>query len=512
MRTTTTTDGVPVTAKKAKTKSEANGADKAADDKKPPEHHEEAFSETPHTITVAGEDLAYTATAGRIVLKEDDETKKASFFFTAYTKDGEDAATRPIVFAFNGGPGSSSVWLHLGVFGPKRVDLDDNGNLQKLPGTLVDNEHTLLTHADLVFIDPVSTGYTRAIDSDEERSYHAFEKDIETVGAFVRMYLTRFGRWTSPKYLGGESYGTTRSAGLAGHLMSRYGISLNGVILISSVLSFQTIALDSNTYTFHRGNDLPYVVYLPSYTATAWFHKALDPSLQEKDLTDVLAEVEAFAETDYLLALQAGSRLDDDTRNAVAAKLATYSGLSVEFVLRSDLRIEKFHFMKELLRDKGLTVGRLDSRYRGVDRFDVGMMLEHDPTLDVLMGPYTATFNEYVRNDLGYESDLVYEILNPKVWPWNYDKFQNTYVDVSETLRDTMAKNPGMHVYVASGYYDLGTPYFATEHTLAHLGLEEALRGNIEVSYFEAGHMMYVHRESLERLGPELRVFVERSL
>ena len=495
---------------KAKPKDdEAAGTDAT---KPPPEHHEEAFSETEHTVEVAGETITYTATAGRIVLKEEDDTKKASFFFTAYTKQGvEDPADRPIVFAFNGGPGSSSVWLHLGILGPKRVALDDKGNLEALPGKLIVNDQTLLTHADLVFIDPVSTGFTRAIDKDEERSYHHFEKDIETVGAFVRMYLTRYNRWSSPKFLAGESYGTTRSAGLAGHLLSRYGIALNGVILISSVLSFQTIALDSTSYTFHRGNDLPYVVYLPSYTATAWFHGALSDELQERDLTDLLAEVEAFAESDYVLALQQGSRLDRATFDEMAARLSEYTGLDRAFIERSDLRIEKFHFMKELLRDQGMTVGRLDSRYRGVDRYQVGSMLEHDPSLDVWMGPYTATFNDYVRRELGYESDLVYEILNPKVWPWNYEKFQNAYVEVSETLRDTMTKNPGMRVYVASGYYDLATPYFATEHTIAHLGIEEALRDNITVSYFEAGHMMYVHKPSIEVLGPDLRTFVENA-
>lgn len=492
---------------------DGDAKEKNGDDAKPtPDHFEDALSTTHHSIVVEGETIHYTATAGRIVLKEDDETKKASFFFTAYTKDDENPAERPIVFAFNGGPGSSSVWLHLGIFGPKKVVLDDKGNLEKLPGQLEDNEQTLLTHADLVFIDPVSTGFTRAIEKDEERSYHHFEKDIESVGAFVRMYLTRFERWASPKFLGGESYGTTRSVGLAGHLMTRYGIYLNGVILVSSVLSFQTIALDSTSYTFHRGNDLPYVVYLPSYTATAWFHKALDEDLQKRPLNELLEEVEHFAETDYLLALQAGSRLDSERATEVAARLARYTGLSQTFVERSSLRIEKFHFMKELLRDQGMTVGRLDSRYRGIDRYAVGSMLEHDPSLDVWMSPYTSMFNDYVRRELKYESDLVYEILNPKVWPWNFEKFQNSYVDVSETLRDTLTKNPGMRVYVASGYYDLATPYFATEHTLSHLGIEDVLRDNITVSYFEAGHMMYVHKPSIEKLGPELRAFVEASL
>ena len=498
--------------KKPETKSENGDTSKEAD-KKPPEHHDDAVVETRHSITVGGESLSYTATAGRIVLKEDDDTKKASFFFTAYTLDGvSDPATRPIVFAFNGGPGSSSVWLHLGVLGPKFVEFDEKGNGTSTPGRLVDNDHTLLTHADLVFIDPVSTGFTRAIDKDEEKSYHNFEKDIEAVGDFVRRYLTTYERRASPKFLAGESYGTTRSAGLAGHLQSRYGLFLNGVILISSVLNFQTIALDSKTYTFHRGNDLPYVLYLPSYAATAWYHKTLDPDLQGRDLPDLLSDVEAFAETEYLLALEQGSRLDQDSFDAIAQRLARYTSLPVEFVKRSDLRIEKFHFMKELLRDKGLTVGRLDSRYRGVDRYDVGSMLEHDPSLDVWMGPFSAMLNDYVRRELEYKSDLVYEILNPKVWPWSYENFQNTYVDVSETLRDTMTKNPFLQVYVASGYFDLATPYFATEHTLAHLGIEPALRDNIHVSYFDAGHMMYVHGPSIKKLGEDLRSFVEKAM
>ncbi len=497
--------------KKNESKTE-NGGDAKDKDKKPPEHHDDAVVETHHSTTVHGETLSYTATAGRIVLKEDDDTKKASFFFTAYTLDGvDDAATRPIVFAFNGGPGSSSVWLHLGVLGPRIVELDEKGNGVSTPGRMIDNDHTLLTHADLVFIDPVSTGFTRAIDKDEEKAYHHFEKDIEAVGDFVRRYLTTYERWASPKFLAGESYGTTRSAGLAGYLQSRYGLFLNGVILISSVLNFQTIAIDSKTHTFHRGNDLPYVLYLPTYAATAWFHKTLDPELQQRDLPDLLRDVEAFAENEYLLALEQGSRLDQETFDEIADTLARYTSLSTDFVKRSDLRIEKFHFMKELLRDKGLTVGRLDSRYRGVDRFDVGSMLEHDPSLDVWMGPFSAMLNDYMRRDLEYKSDLVYEILNPKVWPWNYENFQNTYVDVSETLRDTMTKNPFLRVYIASGFFDLATPYFATEHTIAHLGIEPALRDNIEVSYFEAGHMMYVHGPSIEKLGEDLRNFVERA-
>jgi carboxypeptidase C (cathepsin A) len=497
-------------------KQDTNGAeavDKPDETKVPPAHHDDAVVTTSHSIQVDGSTLEYTATAGRMVLKEDDDTKKASLFFTAYTLDGvEDPAERPIVFAFNGGPGSSSAWLHLGVLGPKFIPFDEEGNVATVAGTIVDNPNTLLTDADLVFIDPVSTGFARAIDKDEERSFHHFEKDIETVGDFVRRYLSDYERWSSPKFLAGESYGTTRSAGLAGHLLNRYGIYLNGVILISSVLNFQTIALDAKTYTFHRGNDLPYVLYLPSYTATAWFHGMLDDDLQQRELADLLSEVEVYTETDYLLALQQGSRISPTAKEAVATQLSRYTSLSKAFIERSDLRIEKFHFMKELLRDEGVTVGRLDSRYRGLDRYDVGSMLEHDPSLDVWMGPFSAMLNDYVRRSLGYDSDLVYEVLNPKVWPWNFEMFQNTYVDVSETLRDTMTRNPKMKVYIASAYFDLATPYFATEHTVAHLGLEETLRDNVEISYFDAGHMMYVHPPSIQKLGTDMRAFVSNAV
>lgn len=490
--------------------------DKTEDKKKeteeePPPHHEEHLAQTSHTATIGDQTFGYTATAGRILLREEEGKKKASFFFVSYTRDVDDPTTRPIVFAFNGGPGSSSVWLHLGLLGPKRVFLDDEGNPPPPPGRLVDNDASLLDVADLVFIDPISTGFTRAIPEEEAKTYHHFSKDIETVGTFIQLYLTRFGRWGSPKFLIGESYGTTRSAGLAGHLLERYGLALNGLMLISSVLNFQTIAIDMKTYGFHRGNDLPYVLYLPVYAATAWYHGKLSDEYQSRSLTNLLEEVETFAGGDYQMALWAGADLDDDERHRIAGLLAGYTGLSVEFVLRSDLRIEKFHFTKELLRSEGYTVGRLDSRYKGVDRYLVGSMLEHDPSMDAVLGSYAAMLNDYVRRSLEYESDLPYEILNPKVWPWNYEDFQNAYVDVSETLRSVMTRNPHMQVFVASGYFDLATPYFATDYTLRHLGLEAGLADHIVEEHYEAGHMMYVHRPSLERLRDHLHEFVERA-
>lgn len=473
-----------------------------------PPHFEERLSETSHRTTIAGETFAYTAVAGRFVLTEEEGEKKASFFFVSYTRDdAADPAGRPIVFAFNGGPGSSSVWLHLGLLGPKRVLLDDQGNQPPPPGRLVDNGASILDVADLVFIDPVSTGFTRAIPAKEASSFHHFTRDIETVGNFIRLYLNRFGRWASPKYLIGESYGTTRSAGLAEHLLSRHGMYLNGVILISSVLNFQTIAVDEKTRGFHRGNDLPYILYLPSYSAAAWYHKKLDEGLQSLSLTELLTQVEAFASGSYMAALWEGDRLPDDDRTAIAGQIAKFTGLSPEFVERSDLRVEKYHFLKELLRSDGYTIGRIDSRYRGVDRYVVGSMLENDPSIDATLGSYAAMFNDYVRRDLDYESDLPYEILNTDVnKEWSYEDFQNAYVDVSESLRSTMARNPHMRVFVASGYFDLATPYYATDYTLHHLGWREESR--VTERRYEAGHMMYVHKPSLDRLRTDLVSFL----
>jgi carboxypeptidase C (cathepsin A) len=475
-----------------------------------PPHFEEHLSETSHSATIAGDTFDYTATAGRFILREEEGEKKASFFFVTYTRDDTpDPASRPIVFAFNGGPGSASVWLHLGMLGPRRVLLDDDGNAPPPPGRLVDNESSILDRADLVFIDPVSTGFTRAIPGKEASSFHQFTRDIESVGTFVRLYLNRFDRWASPKFLIGESYGTTRSAGLAGHLLERYGLYLNGVILISAVLNFQTIAIDKKTKAFHRGNDLPYILYLPVYAATAWYHHKLDADLQDRDLVDVLAEVEAFASGDYLAALWKGSNLPTDERARIAVAVARYSGLAVEFVERSDLRIEKYHFLKELLRAEGHTVGRIDSRFKGVDRYLVGSMLENDPSIDATLGTYAAMFNDYVRRDLAYESDLPYEVLNIDVnEAWTYEEFQNAYTDVSETLRATMTRNPHMRVFVASGYFDLATPYFATEYTLRHLGLEHDLGAGIVERRYEAGHMMYIHLPSLRRLREDLVSFI----
>lgn len=460
---------------------------------------------TQHTVPIEGVPVPYQAQTGTVVLHEtDDDGKKkakAQMFFVAYTRsDVDDVGNRPITFAFNGGPGSSSVWLHLGLLGPRRVHMGDVDALLPPPYGLEDNDHSLLDVTDLVFIDPISTGYSRTVAGEKPDQFHNFKKDIESVGEFIRLYTTRNARWASPKYLIGESYGTTRAAGLAGHLQNKLNMYLNGLMLISSVLDFQTIVFTPN-------NDMPYIFFLPVYAATAWYHKRLDSELMG-DLDTLLEEVEAFAQTEYALALMQGDALDPQRADALAQRIARYVGVSAEFVRRSRLRVNIHQFCKELLRNQSVTVGRLDSRFTGLDRSDVTATPDHDPSLTAIMGPYTGALNAYVRSELGFETDVNYEILTPKVQPWNYSEFQNRFVDVAETLREALSKNPHLRVMVANGRYDLATPYFATEYSFNHLGLAESLRSNVQMFYYEAGHMMYVHEPSLAQLKTDLATFV----
>ncbi|WP_322489798.1 S10 family peptidase [Chloroflexus sp.] len=465
--------------------------------------------QTQHTVVINGVEIAYTATAGVIIMKEEaekdgvsaGEQARAGIFFVAYTRDDvSDHSRRPITFAFNGGPGSSSVWLHLGLLGPQRVLLNAEGWPLPPPGRLAPNPYSLLDVSDLVFIDPVSTGYSRPVAGESAKQFHDFRKDIESVGDFIRLYTSRYGRWLSPKYLAGESYGTTRAAGLAGYLQERHGLYLNGLMLISAVLHFQTLSFD-------YGNDLPYMLFLPAYTATAFYHRRLEPELQ-RDLIETLHAAEAFAFGDYALALLQGDRLDPATFDRIVTQLARYTGLSRDYIARSRLRIRDDRFVKELLRDQYRTVGRLDSRFTGSDRDAVGETVEFDPSLAAITGPYTAALNHYVREQLGFSSDLPYEILTERVWPWSFNDHQNRYVDVAETLRRAMHRNPALRVHVASGYYDLATPYFATRYTLNHLALEPALRSQISESFYPAGHMMYIQETSLAALKAVLADFV----
>jgi carboxypeptidase C (cathepsin A) len=473
--------------------------------------------QTQHRATIGGQELAYTVTTGVIVLKEEAEKKddkegefegekpRATIFFTAYTRDGvEDLGRRPITFCFNGGPGSSSVWLHLGALGPRRAQLTDDGDLPPPPYRLVDNEHSLLDVTDLVFIDPVSTGYSRPVEGEKAKQFHGLKKDIESVGDFIRLYTTRYRRWLSPKFLAGESYGTTRASGLAAYLQDRHGLYLNGIILVSAVLEF--ITLD-----FHLDNELPYIMFLPTYAATAWYHKRLAPELQETGLRGVLREVEEFALGDYTRALMLDARLSPEERAGIAARVARYTGLSQDYVERSNLRILDNRFFKELLRDQRRTVGRLDSRFTGIDRDAAGETIEFDRSYANILGPYTACLYDYVRGELGFASDLPYEIIAEKVWPWSYKEHENQYVSVAESLRKAATMNPHLRVFIANGYYDLATTYFATEYTVNRLQLDPALKDHITMRYYEGGHMMYIHLPSLAQLKADLAEFVRAA-
>ena len=486
-----------------------------AEDKKPEEKKEVKAADnlvvSKHSIKIGGKTIKYTVTAGTMVLKEETadrekeaegEKPRAQVFFVAYTKDGAgDSAKRPLTFSFNGGPGSSSVWLHLGVLGPRRVLMKNDGDLPKPPFQLKDNEYSILDETDLVFIDPMNTGYTRPVEGVAPKQWHGFKKDIELVGDFIRLYATRYNRWLSPKFLIGESYGTTRASGLSGYLQERHGMYLNGLMLISAVLDFTTI-------DFNVNNDLPYIMFLPGYTATAWYHDALKP---HRPLQDWLKEAEEFALGDYANALLKGDSLTKEERADIVKRLSYFTGISDQFIERSNLRINDQHYFKELLRERGLTVGRLDSRLIGRDRLGITEHAEYDPLLTNIMGPYTAAFYDYIRRELKFESDLPYEILSGFVHPWSYKEFENAYVNVGETLRSAMTYNPYLKVYVANGYYDLGTPYFATEYTFNHLGLDESLRGNVTMGYYEAGHMMYIHIPSLKQMKKDLAAFIKDS-
>ncbi len=468
--------------------------------------------ETKHSFNLNGKEINYTVTAGTMVMKEETtdrekesegEKPKAVFFFVAYTKNDEkDKIKRPITFSYNGGPGSSSVWLHLGLLGPKRVVMGDAGALLPPPYGLEDNEFSLLDETDLVFIDPVSTGYSRPVEGQKAREYHGFKKDIESVGDFIRLYTTRYGRWFSPKFLAGESYGTTRSAGLSGYLQDRHGLYLNGIMLISAVLDFSTLE-------FEPGNDLPYILFLPTYAATAYYHGKVHT---RRPLRKFLAEVEKFAAGEYAAALARGAALNKRQQTLVAEKLAWYTGLSQEYIEQTNLRPVIYRFCKQLLRDKRRTVGRLDSRFLGMDRDAAGEVWESDPSMDAIIGPYTAALYNYVRNELKFESDLPYEILTGKVSPWSYSDHENRYVNVAETLRHAMCVNPHLKVHVANGFFDLATPYFATQYTFNRLGLERELQDHISMSYYEAGHMMYIHEPSIRVLKDTLAKFIQSAI
>jgi len=486
----------------------AKGTTASAAETKPAEPTDDLV-ERKHSLTIGRKKLAYTTSTGRIVLREEviEDGKFAGFkaratvFITAYTLDGAPSRKRPVTFAFNGGPGSSSVWLHLGLLGPRRVLSGDVDDRVPPPYDIVDNLETLLVHTDLVFIDPVATGFSRAVDGVKPADYHGFTRDIESVGEVIRLWTSRNGRWLSPKFLTGESYGTLRAAGLAAYLQGRHGMYVNGIALVSSVL-------DIGTIRFTEGNDVPYVMYLPTYAAVAHYH-GKHPG---RELGEVVAEAEAYAAGDYPRILARGNRLSPAERRAAVAKLARLTGLRREYVDRVNLRIEHVRFFTELLRDQGLAVGRLDARFTASEPDGGREQFSADPSYSHIQGPYTAAFNQYVREELGYENDLPYEILSgPTNEAWSYKEFEGRSISVVEQLGGAMRANPALKLHVACGYYDGATPHFGAEHVIAHLPIPAELRENVELARYEAGHMMYVHEPSRIRQSADLADFVNRS-
>jgi carboxypeptidase C (cathepsin A) len=469
-----------------------------------PKLPDENVAVTSHVITVGGKPLPYTAVAGTLLLKADDGRPRANVYFTAYFRDDvKDKVQRPLAFVFNGGPGSASVWLHMGAFGPRRVVLaDDGAPVAGPPGRLVDNELTLLDAADLCFIDPVGTGYSRAVPGENPAQFYGYVEDIAAVGDFIRLFTTRYERWASPKFLIGESYGTPRSAGLAGYLQGRTNsMYLNGIVLISAILNFQTAR-------FAPMNDMAYMLFLPTYTADAWFHKKLPADLLAKDLPAVLDEARAFALGDYALALLKGNTLAPADREAMARRIARYTGLAPEFVANANLRISLGRFTKELLRADRRTIGRLDGRFKGFDLDAAGEANEFDPANAAISGPFPAALNAYVRGELKYKNDTPYAV-SGAVRPWSYDNVPNQYLNTAETLRGAMAANQHLKVFVANGYYDGATPFFATEYTFFQTDLGGDLKGRVQMGYYEAGHMMYIHRPSHAKLKTDIAAFIK---
>jgi carboxypeptidase C (cathepsin A) len=492
---------------------------KAAMQKKPPGAEKtppkvQPPSITKHTITIGGKSVSYTATVGEMIVNKPDEKPGASMFYIAYTRnDVRDTAKRPITFAFNGGPGSSSVWLHLGGLGPRRVAMDDEGNSTSPPFGMTDNENSLIDVTDLVFIDPVSTGYSRPLPGENKSQFHGVQEDVASVGEFIRLYITKNERWDSPKFVLGESYGTTRAAGLSGFLQGRtHGMYLNGIVLVSSVLDFSTIV-------FMSGNLMPYMLFLPHYTATAWYHKKLPPELQSLTLEEVVEKAEKFALDEYSVALIKGNNLPEDGYEEIAGKVAAYTGLSLDYVKQSNLRIRHDRFVKELLRSDFHTVGRLDSRFKGRDSDAAGENYEYDPSSSVIQGSFSTMLNYYLREELDYAKDIPYAIFG-NVYPWNFSQIPSgpgqqrgsglgMGLNVAEILRQAMAENEYLQVFCCNGYYDGATPFFGTEHTFAQMGLNSEFKDRVKMGYYEAGHMMYIHKPSIIKLKRDLAEFIK---
>jgi carboxypeptidase C (cathepsin A) len=473
--------------------------EKKPEDKKPEDKKDNDDSAvTQHKLALGGQTLEYTATAGTITLTKAYGEPRAKMFYVSYVRTGaENAAARPVCFCFNGGPGSSAVWLHMGAFGPRRVVMPEGGTTApKPPYSLTENEHTLLRDADLVFVDPVSTGLSQAEKGEDPKQFFGFQEDVESVGEFVRLWITKNSRWGSPKFLLGESYGAIRVSGLADYLQSRFGMYLNGIIIVSGLLDFKTLSPDDQ-------NDVPFIGWLPGYTAAAHFHKKLAPELMG-DFQGLWNRSRDFARGAYSHALLRGSSLPQEDRERIAAELSALTGLPKDFILRENLRIDPSTFRRKLLEAEDKVIGRFDARCTGVTG---------DPSYSVVYGAFATLMNSYLRDKdgLNYQTDRAYEILNGGgVQPWNYGR-GNTYFDVCERLAGAIAENPALHVFVACGYHDLATPAEGIEYSIRHLDLPQELRSNIHFGYYDGGHMMYTVLPSLQKLTADVSGFIKQA-
>ncbi|MHB1864470.1 MAG: S10 family peptidase [Gemmatimonadaceae bacterium] len=462
---------------------------------------------TEHSITIGGQRVDYDATVGSIILRDAKNEPTGELYYIAYSKRGvTDESRRPLMFAYNGGPGSSSIWVHMGLLGPKRVDIPDTAHAPPPPYKLVDNQYSMLDKADLVFIDPIGTGYSKPIGKGKGSDFWGVDQDASSLAQFVSRYLSEAGRWNSPRYLMGESYGTTRSAALSAVLQSRYHIDLNGVILLSSVLDFQTI-------TFDPGNDEPFIMYLPSYAAVAWYHNAL-PN-KPAQLRPFLTQVEQFATHDYAEALLQGDKLTAADRAAILDKLHEYTGLSRDYIDKADLRVTASQFEKELLREHGLVLGRLDARFTGETGDLLAENAGYDPQSADISSAYTSLFNQYMHDDLNFGKDMMYATsgnVNPWDWKHGFARGWPGHTNVATDLAETLTANPKLHVLLNAGLFDLATPYFPAEWTMDHLGVPKQVRAQISIAEYMSGHMVYVHEPSLAEFKKNVAAFIDKTV